>query len=234
MDSRKRCSGCCPPHRQLFRASPIRYKNCLTAATLYLLISGCVSAGRPWIPPEETAQALQAWEKSEQTESKEGWIFIDEQFIQIGFSDPPINNNLALIAPENFTPTPQKKLGEIEDVMGENNEKEEYRASRYFYIYSTVPLMKDEWWHIQVGHHTRSGEEWSKQILDKKRLKISCKNKKPRKIQIFKEKKFESLKLNNELNRSEMGLPSLKALLKNLTVWICRQEGNYDFTQKTL
>ena len=175
---------------------------------------------------------MQAWEKSEQAESKEGWIFLDEQFIQIGFSDPPINNKFSFMVPDNFTPTPQNKPGEIEEMTDTNNEKEEYRASRYFYIYSTVPVIKDEWWHIQVGHHTRSGEEWSKQILDKKRLKLSCKNKKPRKTQIFKEKIFEPLKLNNELNRSEMGLPSLKALLENLTAWICRQEDNYDFAQK--
>lgn len=194
-------------------------------------MTGCVSSGRPWIPPKETAQAAQAWEKSIHPELKRKWIFIDEQFVEV--RDSILPNSLdsdggKIIVPDGFKPQPQKFLGESEEIPHTNqDEKKEQRWSAYYFIYSTIPVKKDNWWHMRIGNLSRSKDVWSKQIENQLSLRASCKDKEVDKIEERTKGKFFRAKLNQELDPSESGLPSLHKLVENLTSWICQNHNNF-------
>ena len=193
-------------------------------------MSGCVSSGRPWIPPKETAQAAQAWEKSNHPERKREWIFIDEQFVEVKDSiltNSSDSNGGKIIVQDGFKPEPQKFLGESEEIQHVNQEEEkEQRWSAYYFIYSTIPVKKDNWWHMQIGNLSRSKDSWAKQIENQQSLRASCKDKDVDKIEIRIKDKFTRAKLHQELDPSESGLPSLNKLVKNLTSWICLNNDN--------
>ena len=103
-----------PPDRWLHnRLRSIEHKNCLATVTIYLLLIGCVSSGRPWIPPKETPQAAQAWEKTKNPELKIEWIFIDEQFVEVKNSTLPDlseSDRDKFMVPDSFKPQPQRFL----------------------------------------------------------------------------------------------------------------------------
>lgn len=195
-----------------------------------LLLSGCVSSGRPWIPPKETAQAAQAWGKLKNPELKREWIFIDEQFVEVKDSvlqNSSDSNGEILIVPDSFKPQPQKFLGESEEMPQVNqDERKEQRWSAYYFIYSTIPAKKDNWWHMQIGSLSRSKDTWTKQIENQQSLRASCKDKEVDKVEVRTKGQFTRAKLNQELDPSESGLPSLKKLVKNLTSWICLNHNN--------
>ena len=194
-------------------------------------MSGCVSSGRPWIPPKETAQAEQAWEKSTKPELKREWIFIDEQFVEVKDSVPPDSSDLdseKLLIPDSFKPQPQKFLGESEKIpRAAQGEKEEHRWSAYYFLYSTIPVKKDNWWHIQIGNLSRSKDVWSEQIEIQQSLRASCKAKEVDKVEVRTKGQFTRAKLNQELDPSESGMPSLHKLVKDLTSWICFNNNNF-------
>ena len=192
-------------------------------------MSGCVSSGRPWIPPKETAQAAQAWKKTNNPELKRNWIFIDEQFVEVNNTLPIVSdqNREKIIVHNNFKPQPQKFFGESEEIAQANqDEKKEQRWSAYYFIYSTIPVKKDNWWHMQIGNLSRSKDSWAKQIENQQSLRASCKDKDVDKIEIRIKDKFTRAKLHQELDPSESGLPSLNKLVKNLTSWICLNNDN--------
>ena len=127
-----------------------------------------------------------------------------------------------IIVQDGFKPEPQKFLGESEEIQHVNQEEEkEQRWSAYYFIYSTIPVKKDNWWHMQIGNLSRSKDSWAKQIENQQSLRASCKDKDVDKIEIRIKDKFTRAKLHQELDPSESGLPSLNKLVKNLTSWIC-------------
>ena len=80
---------------------------------------------------------------------------------------------------DGFKPEPQKFLGESEEIQHVNQEEEkEQRWSAYYFIYSTIPVKKDNWWHMQIGNLSRSkrtpGQSRSR---TNKSLRASCKDK---------------------------------------------------------
>jgi hypothetical protein len=193
-------------------------------------LSGCVSSGRPWIPPKETAQAEQAWEKSTKPELKREWIFIDEQFVEVKDSVPPNSSDSdsgKLLIQDSFKPQPQEFLGESEIIpRAAQGEKEEYRWSAYYFIYSTIPFKKDNWWHIKIGNLSRSKDVWSKQVENQQSLRVSCNDKEVDKVEVRTKGRFTRAKLNQEPDPSESGLPSLRKLVEDLTSWICLKNIN--------
>ena len=125
---------------------------------------------------------------------------------------------------DGYSPAPQKFLGESEEFPNfyqDEEEDEEQRWSAYYFIYSTIPVKKDNWWHMQIGTLSRSKDSWAKQIEKQQSLRASCKDKDVDKIEIRVKGKFTRAKLHQELDPSESGLPSLNKLVKNLTSWIC-------------
>ena len=144
-----------------------------------MLLIGCVSSGRPWIPPKETPQAAQAWEKTKNPELKIEWIFIDEQFVEVKNSTLPDlseSDRDKFMVPDSFKPQPQRFLGESEEIPQSRREKEQ-RWSAYYFIYSTIPIKKDNWWHMQIGNLSRSKNFWAKQIENQQSLRASCNDK---------------------------------------------------------
>lgn len=125
--------------------------------------------------------------------------------------------------PKNFKPQPQKFVGESEELVQANqNEEIEQRWSAYYFIYSTIPVKKDNWWHLEIGNLLRSKNVWSKQIENRQSLRASCKDQKAEKIEIRVNGKFTRNKFNQEPDPSESGMPRLHKLVDNLTSWICR------------
>ena len=191
---------------------------------------GCVSSGRPWIPPKETAQAAQAWEKTKNPELKIEWIFIDEQFVEVKNSATPDlseSDRDKLKVPDSFKPQPQRFLGESEEIpQSTHSEKNEQRWSAYYFIYSTVPVKKSDFWHVQIGSLSRSKDVWSKQINNRQHLRVSCKDKNVKKIEVYKNAKFTRADFSRELDPSDSGLPSLYEAVGNLASWICLYSHN--------
>ena len=110
--------------------------------------------------------------------------------------------------PKNFKPQPQKFFGESEELVQANqNEEIEQRWSAYYFIYSTIPVKKDNWWHLEIGNLLRSKNVWSTQIENRQSLRASCKDQKAEKIEIRVNGKFTRNKFNQEPDPSESGMP---------------------------
>ena len=195
-----------------------------------MLLIGCVSSGRPWIPPKETPQAAQAWEKTKNPELKIEWIFIDEQFVEVKNSTLPDlseSDRDKFMVPDSFKPQPQRFLGESEEIpQSTHSEKNEQRWSAYYFIYSTIPVKKSDFWYVQIGNLSRSKDVWSKQINNRQDLRVSCKDQEVKKIEVYKNAKFIRANFSRELDPSDSGLPSLNETAGNLASWICLHSNN--------
>ena len=129
-------------------------------------MSGCVSSGRPWIPPEETAQAAQAWKKTNNPELKRNWIFIDEQFVEVNNTLPIVSdqNREKIIVPNNFKPQPQKFFGESEEIAQANQDDKKNSGGVLITLFTALYQSKKIIGGICKLATSQDQNSWAKQI----------------------------------------------------------------------
>lgn len=194
--------------------------------SLLSLVAGCTAPAEPWEPPQESAEAQQAWEKAQLQNLKPGWLFLEGQFVEWGMLPPEPSK--PLLGGDDFNagqrPRPQQTpLQEEESEDKPPPEEESQLHRRQLFLYASKPVDRGRWSQFRIGWLARSGEQWSRQLELKPPMRVRCEAGKASAIEILEAGQYKSLAINGGLDGSTNGTANLQQLIPELGGWICRQ-----------
>ena len=190
------------------------------------LVSGCIPPGEPWEPPQESAQAQQAWQKAQLENQKDQWIFVEEQFVEWG--PEPVEPPKPMFGSDDFNggerPRPQQSfLQEEEDPETSTPADWSPRNRRQLFIYATKPTGNSAWIPFRIGWLARAGSRWSKQMDLQAPMRVRCNKGQVSDLQALADGRFMPLVINAGLDGSGSGTANLQQLIPAFAGWLCRQ-----------
>ena len=193
---------------------------------LGVVLAGCLAPGEPWEPPQESAEAQQAWQKAQLEALKPNWIFLEGQFVEWGLL--PVEPPKPIFGGDDFNaaerPRPQQTPLQQEDDPETSTPAEWSPLNRrQLFIYASKPLEQAAWIRFRIGWLSRRGERWSKQLDLQAPMRVQCNKGESTGVQVLAEGRFIPLVINAGLDGSSNGSANLQLLLPEFVGWICRK-----------
>jgi hypothetical protein len=189
-------------------------------------LTACVMPGEPWEPPQESAEAQQAWQKARLEAVRDQWVFLEEQFVEWG--PEPVEPPKPMFGGDDFNggerPRPQQTpLQQEEDLEAGTPAEWSSLNRRQLFIYATKPTDGSAWIRFRLGWLARAGSRWSTQMDLQSPMRVRCNKGQVSDLQALADGRFMALAINAGLDGSSSGTANLQQLIPAFAGWICRQ-----------
>ena len=190
-------------------------------------MAGCNAPADPWEPPQESAQARQAWDKGRVASDQGKWIFLEEQFVEWG--PAPVEPAKPIFGGDDFNqgerPRPQQTpLQEEEDPETSTPTDWSSLNRRQLFIYATRMTGNSAWIPFRIGWLARAGSQWSKRLALQAPMRVQCNKGQVSTLQVLANGRFIPLAINAGLDGSSNGTANLQQLIPDFAAWTCRQQ----------